>query len=232
MFGFCMKRFRQENVAMKSSARSRAAKWTACCVLLLGGVATALALPPRLGGVQPPQPSSLPGGMGGGSSSSSGGVKIRSLKPVKETTPEFSVKHGGSTTTAKDWWCARVEFETDAEWTDELEFTTYVFIPASGKMPDLMYRNTVTYVNLQKGKHLTDVFLHPDTFKRVGMPKYVAVVVKAGGRVIATESNANTPNWWDRYSPVDGVLLHRGQTPFAVIDFDSYPCIKPSAYGR
>ncbi len=214
---------------MSFSARSRVVKMAACCAVLLGGLATAFALPPRLGVPASPSPSMSPSTSG----TSSDGVKIRSLKPVKEITPSFEVKHVNGSTVAKEWWCARVEFDTDAEWTDELEFTTYVYVPATpGKTAEVMYRNMVTYVNLPKGRHLTDVFLHPDTFKRVGMPKFVAVVVKAGGRVIATESNANTPNWWDRYSPVDGVLLHRGQTPFAVIDFDSYPCIKPSAGAR
>ena len=214
---------------MSFSARSRVAKLAAGCSLLLGCAAAVYALPPRLGVPASPSPSMVPATSG----TSSGGVKIRSLKPVKETTPAFEVKHGGGSVIAKDWWCARVEFETDAEWTDELEFTTFVYVPATpGKAAEVMYRNIVTYVNLPKGRHLSDVFLHPDTFKRVGMPKFVAVVVKVGGRVIATESNANTPNWWDRYSPVDGVLLHRGQTPFAVIDFDSYPCIKPSAGAR
>ena len=218
---------------MKSSARSRVAKWSAGCAVLLVSAATALALPPRLGGVQAPAASpSMSSSMGGGASSSAGGVKIKSLKPVKETTPAFEVKHGGSSTIAKTWWCARTEFETDAEWTDELEFTTYVFVEKSAKHPEVMYRNTVTYVNLAKGRHLSDVFLHPDTLSRVGVPKFVAVVVKADGRVVASESSATTPNWWDRFSPVDGVLLHRGQTPFAVIDFDSYPCIKPSAGAR
>ena len=213
---------------MSFSARSRVVKMAACCAVLLGGLATAFALPPRLGVPASPSPSMSPSVSGGGA----GGVKIRSLKPVKETTPAFEIKHGGSPTIAKNWWGARVEFETDAEWTDELEFTTYVFVEKSPKHPEVMYRNTVTYVNLAKGRHLSDVFLHPDTLSRVGVPKYVAVVVKADGRVIASESTASTPNWWDRFSPVDGVLLHRGQTPFAVIDFDSYPCIKPSAGAR
>ena len=217
---------------MNSSARSRVAKWSACCALFLGAAATALALPPRLPSTASSPSSSSMSAMGGGAGVSAGGVKIRSLKPVKETTPAFEVKHGGSTTVAKTWWCARAEFDTDAEWTDELEFTTYVFVEKSAKNPEVMYRNTVTYVNLAKGRHLSDVFLHPDTLSRMGVPKFVAVVVKAGGRVVASESTATTPNWWDRFSPVDGVLLHRGQTPFAVIDFDSYPCIKPSAAGR
>ena len=215
---------------MKSYARSRVAKWSACCALLLAAAATALALPPRLPTTA--SSSSSMSSMGGGAAASAGGVKIRSLKPVKETTPAFEIKHGPSLPVAKTWWCARTEFETDAEWTDELEFTTYVFVEKSAKNPEVMYRNTVTYVNLAKGRHLSDVFLHPDTLSRFGVPKYVAVVVKAGGRVVASESSATTPNWWDRFSPVDGVLLHRGQTPFAVIDFDSYPCIKSSAGAR
>ncbi len=217
---------------MNTSARARVAKWTACCALLLGGAATALALPPRLGGVQAAPASSPSMSMGGGAAASAGGVKIRSLKPVKETTPAFEIKHGPSLPAPKTWWCARTEFETDAEWTDELEFTTYVYVDKSPKHPAVMYRNVVTYVNLAKGRHLSDVFLHPDTLSRVGVPKFVAVIVKVGGRVVASESTATTPNWWDQFSPVEGVLLHRGQTPFAVIDFDSYPCIKPSSAGR
>ena len=217
---------------MMSCARSRVAKWSVCCALLLGSAAVALALPPRLPSTAAVSSSSSMSAMGGGGAVSAGGVKGRALKPVKETTPAFEIKHGPSLPTAKTWWCARTEFETDAEWTDELEFTTYVFVEKSAKNPEVMYRNTVTYVNLAKGRHLSDVFLHPDTLSRFGVPKYVAVVVKAGGRVVASESSATTPNWWDRFSPVDGVLLHRGQTPFAAIDFDSYPCIKPSAGAR
>ena len=213
---------------MSFSARSRVAKLAAGCSLLLGCAAAVYALPPRLGVPASPSPSMVPATSG----TSSGGVKIRSLKPVKETTPAFEVKHVNGSTVAKTWWCARTEVETDAEWTDELEFTTYVYVEKSAKHPEVMYRNTVTYVNLAKGRHLSDVFLHPDTLSRVGVPKYVAVIVKVGGRVVASESTATTPNWWDRFSPVDGVLLHRGQTPFAVIDFDSYPCIKPSAGAR
>jgi hypothetical protein len=46
------------------------------------------------------------------------------------------------------------------------------------------------------------------------------------------ESTAKTANWWDRFSPVEGVLLNRGQTPFAAVDYDMYEAIKPGAAVR
>ena len=92
-----------------------------------------------------------------------------------------------------------------------------------------MYRSVVTYVNVAKGKHLSDMFLHPSTLARLGRVEQVAVVVKAKGAVVATDSTAKTPNWWDRFSPVEGVLLSRAQTPFAVVDYDMYEQIKPAS---
>ncbi len=47
--------------------------------------------------------------------------------------------------------------------------------------------------------------------------------------MVATESTAQTANWWDRFPPIDGVLLNRAQTPFAFVDYDLYEQIKPAA---
>lgn len=151
------------------------------------------------------------------------GVKIRKLEPVKETTPAFK----SSTTRGKIWWCARLDFETEKDWTTELEITTYVFVAdQSNKDAPLMFKDVTQYVDLEKGRHLVDVFLHPDTFKKVGIPKYIAVEIRAAGAVVATESTATTPRWWDNFTPVEGVLLPRAKTPFAVLDYDSYPCVR------
>ena len=97
---------------------------------------------------------------------------------------------------------------------------------------EIMFRSTVTYVNVAKGKHLSDMFLHPSTLARLGRVEQVAVVVKVKGAVVATESTAKTPNWWDRFSPVEGVLLNRAQTPFAFIEYDLYEQIKPASAAR
>lgn len=161
-------------------------------------------------------------------------VKIKKLAPVKAMTPVFEVKHGSNPTSRpKEWWCARMEFETAQDWTMALEITTYVYVEdQSNKNAPLMYKDVTTYVDLEKGTHLVDVFLHPDTFKKVGTPKYIAVVIRAAGAVVATESTASTQNWWDKFTPVEGVLLPRARTPFAALDYDNYPCVAPETSRR
>ena len=161
-------------------------------------------------------------------------IKIRKMTPVKEKTPVFRTAVASQASAKQpDWWRVVVEFETAPDWIDELEFTYYAYIEdQSNRGAPVMYRGTVTYVNVAKGRHLSDMFLHPNTIARMGLVKQIAVVVKAKGAVVATESTAQRPNWWDGFPPVDGVLLNRAQTPFAFIDFDMYEAIKSSAVGR
>ena len=35
--------------------------------------------------------------------------------------------------------------------------------------------------------------------------------------------------WWEQMTPVDGYVLNRMETPFAMISFDDYEAIKPKA---
>lgn len=162
-------------------------------------------------------------------------LRIRKiLAPTKEKTPVFQTSMRTQTSARQtDWWRVAVEFETQPDWIDELEFTWYVFAEdISNKKAPTMYASTVTYVNVPKGRHLSDMFLHPNTIARVGPPKFVAVEVKHGGVVVGTESTAQTPNWWTKFSPLPGILLNRSQTPFALIDYDSFNAIKPATAGR
>lgn len=162
-------------------------------------------------------------------------VRIRKLmQPEKLKTPVFRTAVQ-STVTAKqpDWWRVAVEYETAPDWIDELEFTYYAYIEdQSNRGTPVMFRTSVTYVNVPKGRHMSDVFLHPNTILRMGLVKQIAVVIKHRGATVATESTATKPNWWDGYAPVDGVLLNRAQTPFAYVDYDVYEQIKPTAAGR
>ena len=158
-------------------------------------------------------------------------LRIRKTTPTTEKTPVFKTAVQGQVPAKQpDWWRVVVEFETAPDWIDELEFTYYVYMrDQSNKGAEVMFRSVVTYVNVAKGKHLSDMFLHPSTLARLGRVEQVAVVVKAKGAVVATDSTAKTPNWWDRFSPVEGVLLSRAQTPFAVVDYDMYEQIKPAS---
>jgi len=172
-----------------------------------------------------------PVGAAAGAASSSK-VRLRGqIKPVREKTPIFKTATSQQTSSNESWWHALAEFETGEEWTDELEFTWYAYVE-NPKEGNQMFRCVATYVNIPKGKHFADVFLNPNTLKRYGLPKYTAVVVKINGAVVDSASDASTPNWWNNFSPVDGVLLNRSMTPFSVLDYDLYPCIKPVVSAR
>ena len=162
-------------------------------------------------------------------------LRIRKMAPVPATkTPIYqaSVRTQASARSL-DWWRVMVEYETAPEWIDELEFTYYAYLEdQSNKNAPVMFRGTVTYVNIPKGRHFSDMFLHPNVVARMGAVKQIAVVVKAKGATVAMESTATRANWWDGFSPVDGVMMNRSQTPFAFVDFDTYEAIKPSAAAR
>ena len=207
---------------MNHPVRSRIATGIALFAagILLAGMAAAQVAAPAAGAGAPGAGSDL--------------LRIRKMTPVKEKTPVFKTAVQGQVPARQpDWWRVVVEYETAPAWIDELEFTYYAYIEdQTNKGTPLMYRGTVTYVNVAKGKHVSDMFLHPNTIARMGLVKQIAVVVKAKGAVVATESTATTPNWWDRFGPTDGVLLNRAQTPFAIIDYDMYEQIKPASATR
>ena len=163
-------------------------------------------------------------------------IKIRKGPlPVPGTkTPVFRTATASQSSAKQpDWWRVMVEFETAPDWVDELEFTYYVYMKdQSNKGAEMMFRGSVTYVNVAKGRHYSDMFLHPSTLARLGRVEQVAVVVKARGAVVATESTDTKPNWWDGFSPVEGVLLNRSQTPFAHVDYDLYEAIKSAPAAR
>ena len=202
---------------MKCRIQSKVSFGVALIILLLWTVSSAMAQQPA------------PAVAGSGDV-----LRIRKMTPVKEKTPVFRTATASNTSAHQpDWWRVMVDFETSPDWIDELEFTYYAYIEdQSNKGAPVMFRGTVTYVNVAKGKHVSDMFLHPNTIARLGLVKQIAVVVKARGAVVASESTATKPNWWDGFSPVDGVLISRAQTPFAFVDYDLYEAIKPATVAR
>lgn len=169
-------------------------------------------------------PAAAPGGGGG-----SDVMRIRKMTPTVEKTPQYKLISSGQANVAqKDWGVIKVEYDTSPEWIDELEFTYYIYVKdQSNRGAPLMFRGVVTYVNIPSGRqHISDIFLHPNVMKRFGKPDQWAVVVKMKGAVIARESSSSKANWWEEFTPVDGVLLNRAQTPFSILDYDNYEAIK------
>ncbi|HRZ13746.1 MAG TPA: hypothetical protein P5567_14985 [Kiritimatiellia bacterium] len=161
-------------------------------------------------------------------------VDIRAMKGGKAITPQYQLLKGQAMARTREWFQILTQYETDPEWMDELTFTYYVLVrdkvgPQKGPV---LFRGDVTYVTIQEGKHMSDMYLHPSTLARYGEVEAVAVLVTFRGQLVAMESQpASNQRWWEQLAPVEGFLLNRMQTPFAMIDFDNYEAIKPGAAG-
>jgi hypothetical protein len=159
-------------------------------------------------------------------------VKIRKIAPnSKVATPEYKLLTGQVMSQTRNWFQVVVDYETAPEWLDDLTFTYYIMCESkTGATKFTLFRGDVTYVNVQKGKHKSDMYLHPSTIARFGVVQGVGVVVSSQGRVLAMESLPSTlsPRWWEQKTPLDGYALNRMQTPFAMIYFDDYEAIKPT----
>lgn len=157
-------------------------------------------------------------------------INIRKLNGSKAKTPEYKlIGETGFIRVTKDWFMINAQYDSSPDWIDEITFTYYVLI--RGRTSDqpkyTLLTGDVTYVNVQKGRHLSDMYLHPSTLSRYGEVQSIAVIVKVQGRVVAMGSEpSSTQRWWEQLSPVQGLVLNRMQTPFAMIGFDSYEAIK------
>lgn len=158
-------------------------------------------------------------------------VRIRKISPnSKVPTPEYKLLTGQVMSQARNWFQVIAEYETAPEWMDDLTFTYYIVTEnKTGASKFTLFRGEVTYVNIQKGKHKSDMYLHPSTIARYGVVQRVGVVISSQGRVLAMESLPSTgsPRWWEQLTPQEGYVLNRMQTPFAMIYFDDYEAIKP-----
>jgi hypothetical protein len=162
-------------------------------------------------------------------------VQIRKIEPnSKVATPEYKLLTGQVMSKTRNWFQVNVYYETAPEWIDDLTFTYYIVTQSkTGEKKSTLFRGDVTYVNIQKGKHKSDMYLHPSTLARYGDVQRVGVVVSSQGRVLAMESlPANNQRWWEQLTPLDGYAINRMQTPFAMLYFDDYEATKPSTAGR
>jgi hypothetical protein len=160
------------------------------------------------------------------------GVSVRKVELKKYATPQYQLAQNQMKGKSRDWISIVSDYDTDSLWTDELTFTYYVLVEnmKNPKAPrESVFRSKVTYVNIEKGRgHKSDVFMHPSITARFGDIKKIAVLVEANGKLVAGDSlPKSNQRWWEQYTPVDGMLQNRSQTPFAAINFDDYEMVKP-----
>ncbi|HMP89926.1 MAG TPA: hypothetical protein PJ991_06980 [Kiritimatiellia bacterium] len=158
-------------------------------------------------------------------------ITVRKMDGSKASTPVFAVRGSSAQSSrTKDWFRIYVEYDSEPDWIDELNFTFYVLVRGKTRdaPPMTLFKGEVSYIHIASGRrHQADMFIHPNIINRFGDVERVAVEIRQGGRLLE-RSGKPTPTeaWWERLSPVDGVLLDRSQTPFALIDIDDYEIIK------
>jgi hypothetical protein len=131
----------------------------------------------------------------------------------------------------RDWARIAVQYDTDAEWTDELEFRYMVLVKNTKTSAFTMLPATVTYIDVPRKKgHTSTVFLRPTTLERYGNVEWAGVKVYLKGKdtPVAVAQMPDDQRPWTLNCPsLPGVLLNRDQTPFALVAIDNYETVKP-----
>jgi hypothetical protein len=159
-------------------------------------------------------------------------MSIKDISGGKVQTPEYQIKKSQMTARSRDWFQIITSYESEPDWLDEAQFTYYVLVknkkPGSKEAPQSLFKGEVTYINVEKGRHKSDMFLHPSTLSRYGDVQAIAVLVFVQGKLVGMESKPpSNQRWWEALQPQDGFLLNRMQTPFAMLYFDDYEAVKP-----
>lgn len=145
-------------------------------------------------------------------------------------TPEIKNDANENQAVAREWARILVLFETYAEWTDELEFRYMVLVKNAKTGALTMFPGNVTYIDIPKGKrHLSTMFLRPNTLERYGYVEWAGVKIFNKGEQVAVAQlpeNDQRP-WTATVKTREGLLLNRDQTPFGLVAIDNYVTIKP-----
>jgi len=156
-------------------------------------------------------------------------VAVKLLEITKTKAPDFSYSGmvNEANFVASDWAKILVRFDTEADWTDQLEMRFYIAVKNPKTAAYTMFTGAYLYSDIPKGRnHMVAVYLRPRTMERYGnMVEQAAVEVYSKGEVVSYRSfpESNKP-WW-RTSTVRSVpdyVLDRSQTPFANIAGDNY----------
>ena len=168
-------------------------------------------------------------------------VRIRDFDGMgaqnKVRTPTFRSNLPGPSKPAREWVRIRVRYDTYPKWIDELTFRYYALSMTreGGKHAYTSYQNTVTYVDIEKGRgHESTMFLRPPAVERFGDLVAIAVEILLEGDVIARESIAPkdfAPEWWTKTGQSGvisrpGYLLDRSLTPFTLLNPDDFEYVK------
>lgn len=145
--------------------------------------------------------------------------------------PEYNVQGYQSLNPKKlEWMQIDARYETSPEWVDELTVTFYVLMKtADPKEPFVLLKGESTFVHIYKGTHVAMAYVPPQLIRRYGKVEGAAVEFKYQGRPVAAESTVGPTykKWIEQLSPKDNHVLQPPETPFAMLDWDSFEMMKP-----
>ena len=173
---------------------------------------------------------------------------VRFPQPNKASmirTPEYNVNVSGlqskTSKRPREWALFEIRYSTGQKWTDELAFNYHVMTKGKdddGKDAYSYYTQTVRYIDISKGDHMSCVALHPSLVERYGEPVSLALeIVGKDGTVLTFQSettiNYGVKDWWKESKVLDqptvkrrAGLQDRSKTPFALINADDYEVVQ------
>jgi hypothetical protein len=162
---------------------------------------------------------------------------IVKISPAVVHTPDFTLNSGDVKRTGKvgQWLEVEVNFSARPDYTDELQFKYYILF--AGKLLE----GEVTLVDIPKGRDLYSVmYMSPRAMAKLldGRPltgieiQNVGVQILNKGQLVAEKSFKQTGSaeWWQQMQQTTGMLLNKGETPFAPLFWDRYEPIKPASH--
>lgn len=177
----------------------------------------------------------------GGVFAQSGDYTINKVTASMIPTPDINFS-GANRRTPKSasWLEVEVDFNSNADFTDELTFKYYIVVNA--KAGRVLLTGDVTHVTILRGRGLMSVAYVPpkplmkllEKEKPSDSDIYdVGVVMVKGGETVAIKSMKapGAEAWWEQASSeqtISGLVLNKDQTPFAALYWDRYEPLKPS----
>ena len=161
--------------------------------------------------------------------------RVRKVSPEFVVTPNISsgfAPRGVAGGTPTKWLRVEVEFDSTAEWADNIDLKWFIAV-ASEKKP-VVFVDSVPLINVKRGmRHLSVIFMPPrtvDRYAKNSQVKQIAVQLWHDQKLVDTGGWPNEPKtrWWEEFKPERGALLHLLQTPFSVLEYDRYEQIRVS----
>ena len=151
-------------------------------------------------------------------------AQVRSASLLSAPSANGNTNLGKVFKKPRQWIVPELEYQTAADWQDELMFTWHILLDAkTAKQPDKpskdkepvarysYYTVAVRYVNIPKGSHAASEVLPPSVLERFGEPAAIAVVItnKEGDILDGQNEGAETvvgkklaEKWWENADQV------------------------------